>query len=1394
MSKRFCHAVSLLIATAFLWLPHTALAETVVAESNSTTVDTRGAGNLWISGRVINGVTQLPVADGTVTIGEPAPPAVADDGGEGPSAPPSGGVQSTTTAADGSFSLANVDLSAGSEMTITAPGLEPQTLNIERPADALALDEGDLVLSPTTELPVVEWVKPGVEGLYLDGFGLTALVEAKVNWNGNTPGNVTFTVNGSTISTRSGAGPVYSAIIDIDDDLKPYGRASDNRVRVVAAAQDSGRRSYPSEYRIAVISLPGTIANFVSLDLYQTFGPSHVGADFEFGKKQKKVSLPFIGNFGFEWGVNGSFDYGIGNGLFDSGGVIDVSIGVEGDKAMKGLRGRRPGGSANVRERLSYLLMGDKEVGVKFEGGITGIFGGDQGEIRLGEGKVSAALFEKIELAQFSVFDLFGGGVISRIAKRNDRVAASLRAISITVYLTPQLRGTITSREAPFLWEDAVLDGSLSLNAAYEPKFGRFVGKMYVGTDATVAFGLPAPVFRGVNFRVFAGYEFSYYVLGLTKELVFVDYTFPGGGGSAPPPSMLEGTRDVGNGLVLEAAANKDAGWQPMQRAWREQGKEVFLAADNGAANATAKGRVRGESRAGSDFARMTKTASPGASYSPSPKKGVEKIIASPDLPAQAELPLLENVFPNSEPSLSASGGNLMLVYLRDSGAADPLQFTEVAWTFFDGSTWSTPAAVATDSRGQFEPQVAFDGTGAAVAVWLRIKDTEFDGTEPEELAAELELVSAKWDPISKTWGGVTVLTDNHHLDYMPELAGPLTDGDLILTWRENQANYFSGEGAAGDPENTRILTRRWDAATASWGAQQVLVDEVTAELSTSLAARGGKAVFALVKDPDGDLEDDSGAELYHLTWDEVGGSWSPITRYSNDAIYDRNVKLALDASGNVYCLWQRGDDLVMDVNFSGTPEIVRPESTTAGFSDINLSVGPAGNVVVVWQEMNEIGSDAHYRVFDPASSLWSMDTLLSNDTDLERSFSTAWDPAGNLVLAYNNVEVTRQTKSVELEGGEIVEIDGVPQPGRVDLMLAKRAIVKDLSIEMDSLVSSATGPDALPGASIDLTATIRNSGNLAIEDVRVSFFDGDPDDGGILIEEVIMPGWLKASDAVATTISWTIPGPAIARTVHVVVDPNDTVTEADEENNTASLPLHAVDLQLQYISGKVLPDGSARVVARVRSLSAPESPVTLLSLQSEDGSETFVEVAISQLSPGQSVEFPLDLPPGSHPVGTRSYRLVLDADQLSGDVNLTNNEVQVGLTLWVDEDGDGLPKEWEEANGLSDSDPDDGNRDSDDDGLTDRQEYLAGTDPRDPSSVLRPGSILREETEDGLSTKLSWSSVAGRRYRVERSFDMVTWSVLRAEVIAEPPLNSITDTDVAPDGRAFYRLVLVED
>ena len=75
-----------------------------------------------------------------------------------------------------------------------------------------------------------------------------------------------------------------------------------------------------------------------------------------------------------------------------------------------------------------------------------------------------------------------------------------------------------------------------------------------------------------------------------------------------------------------------------------------------------------------------------------------------------------------------------------------------------------------------------------------------------------------------------------------------------------------------------------------------------------------------------------------------------------------------------------------------------------------------------------------------------------------------------------------------------------------------------------------------------------------------------------------------------------------------------------------------------------------------------------------------------------------------------------------------------------ADTDGNGLPDDWETRYGITDS-----AGDPDRDGVTNVNEYRAGTDPKDAASWLRMTQILHGQSP----FQVVWSSVGGTRYRV---------------------------------------------
>ncbi|HMO52706.1 MAG TPA: C25 family cysteine peptidase [Kiritimatiellia bacterium] len=109
------------------------------------------------------------------------------------------------------------------------------------------------------------------------------------------------------------------------------------------------------------------------------------------------------------------------------------------------------------------------------------------------------------------------------------------------------------------------------------------------------------------------------------------------------------------------------------------------------------------------------------------------------------------------------------------------------------------------------------------------------------------------------------------------------------------------------------------------------------------------------------------------------------------------------------------------------------------------------------------------------------------------------------------------------------------------------------------------------------------------------------------------------------------------------------------------------------------------------------------------------------------------------------------------------------------------FPPAWLES-GMS-TDPND---DPDGDGYTNYEEYLAGTDPlnRDSELVVVTVNSLGEGR-----TELSWPSVAGRTYVIERATTLGGAYVGIAHAVAATPDTNVWVDEQAPAGSAFYRV-----
>jgi len=185
-----------------------------------------------------------------------------------------------------------------------------------------------------------------------------------------------------------------------------------------------------------------------------------------------------------------------------------------------------------------------------------------------------------------------------------------------------------------------------------------------------------------------------------------------------------------------------------------------------------------------------------------------------------------------------------------------------------------------------------------------------------------------------------------------------------------------------------------------------------------------------------------------------------------------------------------------------------------------------------------------------------------------------------------------------------------------------------------------------------------------------------------------------------------------------------------------------------------------------------------------QQGTTLLVSLNGDRTAPGNAVS--------SKPVIGADGRTVLfqsfASDLVAGDYNYTRDIFVLRLSA-SDTDNDGMDDYWEQLYFSTLSR--DGTGDFDGDGMSDLQEFLAGTDPTNNGSILR---VLALSSLAGGGNTLFWSAQPGKRYRVQfkNSLTETDWSNLSDPVTASSTTASLPDNSSGSQAQRFYRVVLL--
>jgi len=533
------------------------------------------------------------------------------------------------------------------------------------------------------------------------------------------------------------------------------------------------------------------------------------------------------------------------------------------------------------------------------------------------------------------------------------------------------------------------------------------------------------------------------------------------------------------------------------------------------------------------------------------------------------------------------------------------------------------------------------------------------------------------------------------------------------------------------------------------------------------------------------------------------------------------NAKVAILKNGGAVFVWQGGvygyqkiyaRFLASDGTFL-TGDIQVNSYTNEFQVDPVVTCLDNGNVVIVWSSYGQDGDKqgVYFRILSPDGTFLSDETQVNLTTYLnqrspsvvsigEGKFVVVWISEKYLGKVSGTLEGEAESYSINVFG-RIFGNNGTPQTQEIQ-------ISKTTNTCANPFVSKLPSGGFMVAWSENFG--LASAGNTGWDVVAKCFTSsGDPGGPAIVINQYRTGNQYGPVVAIGDSggmIVWTSYGQdSSLEGVYGRYITTQGVPEGDEflVNSTVkgsqSQPFVASDghskflvVWTSYVPGANV-DLFARQYSIDQALDKPEPPYVY------PVSSSRLSVVWEPIYGFDSVRYELYIDDSTQPIiltNVNQYVLKNLAPQTSHSVKYIYvlpdgrrsplSDAAIGTTYGEDDNADGLPDDWQEKYWGPDPalwpSPE---VDSDHDGASNRQEFLSGTDPTDPQSVLKLNI-----SSNSMGRVLTWNTVQGCIYQIQSSSDMKSWENVGSPRLARGNLDFITLN--LTNNNAFFRVIRI--
>ena len=441
------------------------------------------------------------------------------------------------------------------------------------------------------------------------------------------------------------------------------------------------------------------------------------------------------------------------------------------------------------------------------------------------------------------------------------------------------------------------------------------------------------------------------------------------------------------------------------------------------------------------------------------PRKGIDNPLV-----------LLKDGYPTPQPSLATCGTDAVLAYVRDNAGRTALNRTEVVFRQEIDGVWRGDESIWDDGTADFMPKLASLDDGTVFAVWVNAGRTFADNATAEEVFSAMELAVGVRDAETGNWT-CRNLTSDSALDWVPVLktAG---NGSAAIAWVHNSGGEYLG--TVDTPSDLCVAYFR----DGIWSEPIVAVPAAGTVLAHDMAWDGERTVLVWSSIPEENSASGGGSEVFASIC--VNGVWGEPIRLS--ATRAEAARPYCWFTGDIlHTIWTQNGTLYASSGLlENSGAVVSGAEKVSVSADYRLVWNADGFPTLVWTSIPTANSgrlvgDLVSASYSTAMGIGETATLIATDA-LERNFSGKIDSEGTLRLAYESVDVSTN------ESGGL-------QYGKVDLAVYCRGGGIDVGISSNGC-SFAGELEA--GLTNSILVKLENSGTTGAQNVECRVWLGE--------------------------------------------------------------------------------------------------------------------------------------------------------------------------------------------------------------------------------------------------------------------------------------------------------------